>query len=158
MHRHGYTGRKFGRTRDPRRALLKSLATSLVEEERIVTTLPKAKEVVPYVEKLVTKAKKGGLHNRRQVISKLQTKESAHKLFEVVAPSTGKRTSGFLRIEKTGSRRGDGASMAAVSFVDEIKEATAKPAKAPKTTTAPKATTKKPAAKKPAKATAEKTK
>jgi large subunit ribosomal protein L17 len=73
MHRHGYQGRKFHRERDQRRALIKSLADSLIKYESIETTLPKAKEVVPYLEKLITKAKKGDLHNRRQVISGLQT-------------------------------------------------------------------------------------
>ena len=82
MHRHGYKGRKFGRERDQRRALLKGLAESLIIYQSIETTLPKAKEVVPYAEKLITKAKKGGLHNRRQVIAKLQTIESAQKLFD----------------------------------------------------------------------------
>ncbi len=71
MHRHGYKGRKFGRERDQRRALMKGLADSLIKYESIETTLPKAKEIVPYAEKLITKAKKGDLHNRRQVIAKL---------------------------------------------------------------------------------------
>ena len=78
MHRHGYRGTKFGRERDARRALLKSLADSLILRESIETTLPKAKEVASYTEKLVTKAKKGGLHNRRQVITALNTLEAAH--------------------------------------------------------------------------------
>jgi large subunit ribosomal protein L17 len=73
MHRHGYKGKKFNRERDQRRALIKGLADSLVKYESIETTLPKAKEIVPYIEKLITKAKKGDLHNRRQVIAKLQT-------------------------------------------------------------------------------------
>ena len=74
MHRHGYKGRKFHRERDQRTALVKGLADSLVKYESIETTLPKAKEVVPYVEKLITKAKKGDLHNRRQVIAELKKK------------------------------------------------------------------------------------
>ena len=86
MHRHGYQGRKLHRERDQRRALIKGLADSLVKYETIETTLPKAKEVVPYVEKLITKAKKGDLHSRRQVISGLQTLESAHKLVDELAP------------------------------------------------------------------------
>jgi large subunit ribosomal protein L17 len=72
MHRHGYKGRKFGRERDQREALIQSLAEALIKNESIETTLPKAKELVPYVEKLITKAKKGDLHNRRMVISGLQ--------------------------------------------------------------------------------------
>ncbi|MEK7153651.1 MAG: 50S ribosomal protein L17, partial [Patescibacteria group bacterium] len=82
MHRHQYKGRKLHRERDQREALVKGLADSLIKYESIETTLPKAKEVVPYVEKLITKAKKGDLHNRRMVISSLQTLESAHKLVD----------------------------------------------------------------------------
>lgn len=123
MHRHGYKGRKFNRERDQRRALVKGLADSLVKYESIETTLPKAKEVVPYVEKLITKAKKGDLHNRRQVISGLQTVSSAHKLVDDIAPKLKGRNSGHVRIEKTRSRRGDNAQLARVSFVDDLKEA-----------------------------------
>lgn len=123
MHRHGYKGRKFHRERDQRRALVKGLADSLVKYESIETTLPKAKELVPYVEKLITKAKKGDLHNRRQVISKLQTIESAHKLVDEIAPKLQGRNSGHVRIEKTRARRGDNAQLARVSFVDDLKEA-----------------------------------
>jgi len=123
MHRHGYQGRKFHRERDQRSALIKGLADSLVKYESIETTLPKAKEVVPYVEKLITKAKKGDLHNRRQIISSLQTLESAHKLVDEIAPKLKGRNSGHLRIEKTVMRRGDNAQLARVSFVDDLKEA-----------------------------------
>lgn len=123
MHRHGYKGRKFNRETDQRRALMKGLADSLVKYESIETTLPKAKEVVPYIEKLITKAKKGDLHNRRQVISKLQTIESAHKLVDEIAPKLTGRNSGHVRIEKTRTRRGDNAQLARVSFVDDLKEA-----------------------------------
>lgn len=128
MHRHGYKGRKFGRERDQRRALLKGLADSLIKYESIETTLPKAKELVPYTEKLITKAKKGDLHNRRQVISKLQTLDSAHKLVDEIAPKLAGRTSGHLRIERTTTRRGDNAQLARVSFVDDLKKAPAKAA------------------------------
>ncbi len=121
MHRHGYVGRKFGRERDQRSALLKGLATSLVVHERIETTLPKAKELVPYVEKLITKSKKADLHNRRQVIASLSTQKAAIKLFDVIAPQLTKRNSGHLKIERTKLRVGDGAQMATVAFVDEIK-------------------------------------
>jgi large subunit ribosomal protein L17 len=135
MHRHQYKGRKLHRERDQRRALTKGLADSLVKYESIETTLPKAKEVVPYVEKLITKAKKGDLHSRRQVISRLQTLESAHKLVDEVAPKLTGRNSGHLRVEKTRLRRGDNAQMARVSFVDDLKEApVAKAAKAAQTT------------------------
>lgn len=131
MHRHGYQGRKFGRERDQRNALIKGLAESLVRDESIETTLPKAKEVVPYVEKLITKAKKGDLHNRRQVISGLSTIASAHKLVDEIAPKLVGRTSGHLRIVKTRLRRGDNAQLARVSFVDELAEAPVAKAAAP---------------------------
>jgi large subunit ribosomal protein L17 len=123
MHRHGYKGRKFHRERDQRNALVKGLAESLVRDESIETTLPKAKELVPYAEKLITKAKKGDLHNRRQVLAGLSTVGSAHKLVDEIAPKLKGRDSGHLRIEKTRLRRGDNAQLARVSFVDELKEA-----------------------------------
>jgi large subunit ribosomal protein L17 len=131
MHRHGYQGRKFGRERDLRRALMKGLADSLVLHESITTTLPKAKEVSSYVEKLITKAKKGDLHSRRQIISSLSTIEAAHKLVDEIAPKLKGRTSGHLRIEKNDLRRGDNAQMATISFVDDlgVKEAAEKPEK-----------------------------
>jgi large subunit ribosomal protein L17 len=120
MHRHGYQGRKLGRERDARQALIKGLAESLIVHESIETTLPKAKEVVPYVEKLITKAKKGDLHSRRQIISSLHTLESAHKLVDELAPKLKGRTSGHLRIESTRLRRGDNSQLARVSFVDDL--------------------------------------
>ena len=124
MHRHGYKGRKFHRETDQRKALIKGLADSLVKYEAIETTLPKAKEIVPYMEKLITKAKKADLHNRRQVISSLQTIESANKLFDELTPKLKSRNSGHLRISKTTTRKGDNAMQARVSFIfDEIKEA-----------------------------------
>src|ERR1700758_1509155 len=123
MHRHGYKGRKFGRERDQRRALIKGLADSLVKYESIETTLPKAKEVVPYMEKLITKAKKGDLHNRRQVLSGLQPVPSAHKLFDKIAPKQRGRASAPLRIVKPSARRGDNAQLARVSFVDDLSAA-----------------------------------
>ena len=123
MHRHGYKGKKFNRERDQRRALIKGLADSLVKYESIETTLPKAKEVIPYIEKLITKAKKGDLHNRRQIIAKLQTLASAHKLVDEIAPKLAGRSSGHVRIEKTRTRRGDNAQLARVSFVDDLSQA-----------------------------------
>lgn len=121
MHRHGYIGRKFGRKRDQRRALLKGLATSLVIHGKIETTLPKAKELVRYIEKIITKAKKGGLHNRRQVIASLSTQDAAFRLFDVIAPQLTNRNSGHVRVERTALRVGDGTQMATIAFVDEIK-------------------------------------
>ena len=165
MHRHGYKGRKFSRERDQRRALIKGLASNLAVYESIETTVPKAKELVPYFEKLITKAKKGDLHNRRQVISKMANVDSAHKLVDEIAPKLTARDSGHLRIERTKTRRGDNVQLARVSFVDDLKaapvakpvaKADAKPAvkaTAPKkaATPAKKAPAKKPAVKKEAK-------
>ena len=120
MHRHGYQGRKFHRERDQRRALMKSLSEALIQHGSIETTLPKAKELRPHVEKLITKAKKGDLHNRRQIISQLQTVSTAHYLVDEIAPKLSNRTSGYLRITPTRTRRGDGAQLAQISFVDDI--------------------------------------
>jgi large subunit ribosomal protein L17 len=122
MHRHGYKGRKFSRERDQRRALLKGLATSLVEHGKIETTLPKAKELVRYIEKLVTKAKKGDRANRRAVIAGLSTQAAAFRLVDVIAPQLMGRTSGHVRVQRTRLRVGDGAQMATIAFVDEIKD------------------------------------
>jgi large subunit ribosomal protein L17 len=131
---------------------MKGLADSLVKYESIETTLPKAKEVVPYVEKLITKAKKGDLHNRRQIIADLQTVASAHKLVDEIAPKLTGRNSGHLRVERTRVRRGDNAQLARVSFVDDLNEAPvakkAVPAAA-ETKTVTDKTAAKPAAKKP---------
>lgn len=122
MHRHGYKGRKFGRERDQRRALIKGLATNLVMEEKIETTLPKAKELVRYIEKLITKAKRGDLANRRKVIAGLSTQAAAFKLVDHIAPQLGGRSSGHVRVERTRIRVGDAAQMATIEFVDDIKE------------------------------------
>lgn len=145
MHRHGYQGRKFGRERDQRRALIRSLSIALIEHGSIETTLPKAKELRPDFEKLVSKARKGDLHNRRMIVSALASVTAAHKLVEQIAPAM-KRNSGFLRIERTALRRGDNTQMARISFVDDIN---AKPEKAstekkPATKTATKSATKTP--------------
>jgi large subunit ribosomal protein L17 len=146
MHRHGYQGRKFNRETDQRRALIKSLAEALIIREEIETTLPKAKEVRVYVEKLITKAKAGDLHSRRQVISGLQTLDAAHKLVDNIAPKLAARNSGHLSIKRTYFRRGDQAQMATISFVDDLK-AEVKPK--PKVKPATKAKPATPAAKKP---------
>lgn len=153
MHRHGYQGRKFHRERDQRRALIKGLADSLILNEKLTTTLPKAKEIVPYVEKLITKAKVGDLHNRRQVISSLQTKEAAFKLVDEIAPKLGARNSGYFRVTKQSPRVGDNTMMASVTFVDDLTKTVkkaAEPAAKPKPA-AKKPTAKKTSAKKGAK-------
>ena len=123
MHRHGYKGRKFGRERDQRRALLKGLATNLVEHGSIETTLPKAKDTVRYIEKLITKAKKGDLASRRMVIAGLNTQAAAFKLVDEIAPQLTKRNSGHVRVTRTRVRVGDATQMATLSFVDELKPA-----------------------------------
>lgn len=160
MHRHGYKGRKFGREKDERTALMKGLADSLILHGEIETTLTKAKETLPYVERLITKAKKGDLHNRRMVINALQTREAAQKLVNEIAPKLTSRVSGHLRIERTTVRRGDNAQLATVSFVDDLKSApVAKKAEKTSAASAPtKSASKTTATKKPvAKKTARKT-
>ena len=146
MHRHSYKGRKFGRETDQRLALRRALICSLIREQSITTTLARAKEIRRDTEKLVTIAKKGGLANRRLVISRLNDIETANLLVDVVAPQIS-RNSGYLRITHAGFRRGDNAEMGTIEFVDEIDFS--KFAKPEKKETAKKAA--KPAAK-PAKA------
>lgn len=119
MHRHGYKGRKFGRETDQRRALKRGLIKALIEHQSITTTLAKAKEIRRETEKLITIAKKGGLANRRLLVSKLDDIKTADLLMDVIAPQI-KRDSGYLRIERAGFRRGDNTEMATISFVDNI--------------------------------------
>ena len=119
MHRHGYKGRKFGRETDQRRALQRGLMRALIEHQSITTTLARAKEIRRGTEKLVTIAKKGGLANRRLLISRLDDIKTADLLMDVIAPQI-KRDSGYLRIERAGFRKGDNAEMATISFVDDI--------------------------------------
>ena len=119
MHRHGYKGRKFGRETDQRLALRRGLMCSLIEHQSITTTLARAKEMRRETEKLVTVAKKGGLANRRLLISRLNSIEVADLLMDKVAPQI-KRDSGYLKIERAENRKGDNTEMATISFVDEI--------------------------------------
>ena len=119
MHRHGYKGRKFGRETDQRRALLRGLMCSLIKYQSITVTLARAKEMRRGTEKLITIAKKGGLANRRLLISRLNSLEVASLLIDVIAPQI-KCDSGYLRIERSGFRKGDHAEMATISFVDPI--------------------------------------
>ena len=121
MHRHGYKGRKFDRETDQRTALTRGLMRSLFKYKSINTTLAKAKEIRRPAEKLITIAKKGDLAARRTVIARLNDQETGNELIDVIAPQI-KRNSGYLRIERTGFRRGDNAEMATISFVDEIKD------------------------------------
>ncbi|MBQ3271385.1 50S ribosomal protein L17 [Candidatus Saccharibacteria bacterium] len=119
MHRHGYKGRKFGRETDQRLALRRGLMCSLIEHQSITTTLARAKEIRRETEKLVTIAKRGGLANRRLLISRLNSMETADFLMDKLAPQI-KRDSGYLRIERAENRKGDNTEMATISFVDEF--------------------------------------
>lgn len=119
MHRHGYKGRKFGRETDQRLALRRGLERALIEHQSITTTLARAKEMRRETEKLITIAKKGGLANRRLLISRLDDIKTADLLMDVIAPQI-KRDSGYLRIERAGFRRGDNTEMAVIEFVDPI--------------------------------------
>ena len=115
--RHRKAGRQLRRTSEQRLALLRNLATSLIEQGAIETTEAKAKELRPFVEKLVTKAKRGTLHARRLAGRHVQKREAADKLFQELGPKFVGRPGGYTRILKTGFRRGDGAEMARIEFV-----------------------------------------
>ncbi|OGI59458.1 50S ribosomal protein L17 [Candidatus Nomurabacteria bacterium RIFCSPHIGHO2_02_FULL_37_45] len=116
--RHGNNKRKFGRVRKVRDALINSLALNLIVREKIKTTLPKAKELRPFVEKLVTRAKKGDLATRRLIIAKLSNRsKEVKKLFEIIAPKYKDKNGGYTRVLKLGVRKADGAPMAIVEFV-----------------------------------------
>ena len=116
--RHGYAHRKLGRTTSHRTAMFANMAASLIKHEQIVTTLPKAKELRPIVEKLVTLGKKGGLSMRRQAISEMRDQDQVRKLFDVIATRYKDRQGGYTRIIKAGFRYGDNAPMAVIEFVD----------------------------------------
>ena len=116
--RHGMSGRKLNRTKSHRKALFMNLAQALVKHEQIKTTLPKAKDLRPIVEKLVTLGKRGGLHARRQLISHLQDEKLVTKLLTVLADRYKGRPGGYTRVLKAGFRYGDAAPMAIIEFVD----------------------------------------
>ena len=116
--RHGYAHRKLGRTSSHRTALFANMAASLIKHEQIVTTLPKAKELRPFVEKLVTLAKRGDLHARRIAISRVRDVEQVGKLFATLGPRYKIREGGYIRVLKAGFRHGDNAPMAVIEFVD----------------------------------------
>ena len=121
--RHGYAHRKLGRTTSHRTAMFANMAASLIKHEQIVTTLPKAKELRPIVEKLVTLGKKGGLSLRRQAISELRDVDMVKKLFDTLATRYKDRHGGYTRIIKAGFRYGDNAAMAVIEFVDRDEDA-----------------------------------
>jgi large subunit ribosomal protein L17 len=116
--RHGKVHRKLNRTAEHRRAMFANMAAALIKHEQILTTLPKAKELRPIVEKLVTLGKRGGLALRRQAISEMRDIEQARKLFDVLGPRYKDRHGGYIRIIKAGFRYGDNAPMAVIEFVD----------------------------------------
>lgn len=116
--RHGKTLRKLNRTASHRKAMFANMAASLIEHEQIVTTLPKAKEIRPIVEKLITLGKRGDLHARRQAISAIRDVQLVAKLFDVLATRYADRHGGYIRIMKAGYRFGDNAPLAVVEFVE----------------------------------------
>ena len=116
--RHGIAHRKLGRTSAHRQAMFANMSASLIKHEQIVTTLPKAKELRPFVEKLVTLAKRGDLHARRQAISQVRDVDQVGKLFKTLGPRYGARNGGYIRVLKAGFRYGDNAPMAVIEFVD----------------------------------------
>ncbi|MCP5073849.1 MAG: 50S ribosomal protein L17 [Rhodobacteraceae bacterium] len=115
-HARGY--RRLNRTHEHRKALFANMAGSLIEHEQIKTTLPKAKELQPIVEKMITLAKRGDLHARRQAASKLKEDKYVSKLFDVLGPRYADRQGGYIRVMKAGFRYGDMAPMAIIEFVD----------------------------------------
>jgi large subunit ribosomal protein L17 len=115
--RHRNAGFKLGRNTSHRRALLRNLVTSVIIEDRVETTVAKAKAVRPLVEKMITLGKKGDLHSRRQALAFLMTDDSVTRLFETVAPRYGDRQGGYLRIVKTGFQKGDGAEKAFIELL-----------------------------------------
>lgn len=116
--RHGIKGRKLNRTSSHRRALFANLSAALIKHEQISTTLPKAKDLRPIVEKLVTLGKRGDLHARRQALAYLYDESAVQKLFAAIAERYAGRQGGYLRIYKAGFRHGDMAPMAVIEFVD----------------------------------------
>ena len=150
--RHAVRGRKLGRTSSHREALFRNQLQSLVESERIITTLPKAKELRPIAEKVITRGKHGTVHDRRWALQWLIKRELVKKVFDEIAPRFTERPGGYLRIVKLGPRQGDGAEMAVLELVE--REPVAAPAEAPKETKAkkePKPKPEKAAKEKPAK-------
>lgn len=124
--RHGFRGRRFNRTAAHRTAMFANMSAALIKHEQIVTTLPKAKDLRPVVEKLITLAKKGGLHARRQAMAEVRDETQVKKLFDVLAARYKERQGGYLRIMKAGFRHGDSAPMAVIEFVDRDPDARGK--------------------------------
>lgn len=121
--RHKLAHRKLNRTASHRKAMFANMAASLIEHEQIITTLPKAKEMKPFMDKLVTLAKKGDLHARRQAIAKVRNKAAVSKLFDVMGERYADRNGGYTRVLKAGFRHGDNAPMAVIELVDRDEDA-----------------------------------
>jgi large subunit ribosomal protein L17 len=116
--RHGKAHRKLNRTTEHRRAMFANMAAALIKHEQIITTLPKAKDLRPIIEKLVTLGKRGGLHARRQAIAQVRDVAMVKKLFEILAPRYSERPGGYTRVLKAGYRYGDSAPRAVIEFVE----------------------------------------
>jgi large subunit ribosomal protein L17 len=123
---HGRAKRRFNRTVEHRKAMFANMCQALIKHEQIITTLPKAKDLRPVVEKLVTLGKRGDLHARRQAISQIKDVALVRKLFDVLGPRYKERNGGYTRIMKAGFRFGDNAAMAVIEFVDRDPEARGK--------------------------------
>jgi len=123
---HGRSKRRFNRTVEHRKAMFANMCQALIKHEQIVTTLPKAKDLRPVVEKLVTLGKRGDLHARRQAISQIKDVALVRKLFDVLGPRYKERNGGYTRIMKAGFRYGDNAAMAVIEFVDRDPDARGK--------------------------------
>ncbi len=124
--RHGNAHRKFSRRSNQRTAMFQHLASALIKHEQIITTLPKAKDLRPIVEKLITLGKRGDLHARRQAIAELRDPPMVRKLFDVLGPRYKDRQGGYTRVLKAGFRYGDSAPVAVIEFVDRDVEAKGK--------------------------------
>ena len=124
--RHGKAYRKLNRTAEHRKAMFANMCAALIKHEQIITTLPKAKELRPVVEKLITLGKRGDLHARRQAISQMRDLDMVKKLFEVLGPRYQERHGGYTRIIKAGFRYGDSAPVAVIEFVDRDEDAKGK--------------------------------
>jgi large subunit ribosomal protein L17 len=116
--RHGNTNRKLSRTASHRKAMFANMSAALIKHEQIVTTLPKAKELRPIVEKLITLGKRGDLHARRQAIAQMRDETQVQKLFATIGPRYKDRNGGYIRILKAGFRYGDNAALAVIELVD----------------------------------------
>jgi large subunit ribosomal protein L17 len=124
--RHGFAGRRFNRSSEHRKAMFSNMAQALIKHEQIITTLPKAKDLRPVVEKLITLGKRGDLHARRQAMAQVKDVALVKKLFDVLGPRYKDRSGGYTRVLKAGFRYGDNAAMAVIEFVDRDVDAKGK--------------------------------